>query len=43
MLEDDSELSGSDIKNPEQNTDQNTQEPIVTMEFTDNGRERFAT
>ncbi len=42
VLEDDSELSGSDIKNPEQNTDQNTQEPIVTMEFTDNGRERFA-
>ncbi len=42
VLEDDSELSGSDIKNPEQNTDPNTQEPIVTMEFTDNGRKRFA-
>ena len=42
VLEDDSELSGSDIKNPEQNTDQNTQEPIVTMEFSDEGREAFA-
>ncbi len=42
VLEDDSELSGSDIKNPEQNTDQRTQEPIVTMEFTDDGREAFA-
>ena len=42
VLEDDSELSGSDIKNPEQNTDPNTQEPIVTMEFTDDGRRRFA-
>ena len=42
VLEDDSELSGADIKNPEQNIDQNTQEPIVTMEFTDKGREAFA-
>ena len=42
VLEDDSELSGSDIKNPEQNFDPNTQEPIVTMEFTDDGRRRFA-
>jgi SecD/SecF fusion protein len=42
VLEDDSELSGSDIKNPEQNFDPNTNEPIVTMEFTDNGRKRFA-
>ena len=40
VLEDDSELSGSDIKNPEQNFDPNTQEPIVTMEFTDDGRRR---
>ena len=38
VLEDDSELSGSDIKNPEQNFDPNTNEPIVTFEFTDNGR-----
>ncbi len=42
VLEDDSELSGTDIKNPEQNVDQQTQEPIVTMEFTDKGREAFA-
>jgi SecD/SecF fusion protein len=43
VLEDDSELSGSDIKNPEQSTDQRTNEPIVTMEFTDKGRKAFAT
>jgi SecD/SecF fusion protein len=43
VIEDDSELSGSDIKNPEQNTDQQTQEPIVTMEFTEEGRKSFAT
>jgi len=42
VLEDDSELSGSDIENPEQSTDQRTQEPIVTMEFTDEGRAAFA-
>jgi len=42
VLEDDSELSGKDIKNPEQSFDQNTNEPIVTMEFTDTGREAFA-
>lgn len=42
VLEDDSELSGSDIESPEQNIDQNTQEPIVTMEFTDEGRQAFA-
>jgi SecD/SecF fusion protein len=42
VIEDDSELSGSDIKNPEQNTDQRTNEPIVTMEFSDDGRAAFA-
>jgi SecD/SecF fusion protein len=42
VIEDDSELSGSDIKNPEQNTDQRTNEPIVTMEFSDDGRKAFA-
>ncbi len=42
VIEDDSELSGSDIKNPEQNFDQRTNEPIVTMEFTDDGRKAFA-
>jgi SecD/SecF fusion protein len=42
VIEDDSELNGADIKNPEQNFDQTTQEPIVTMEFTDAGRKAFA-
>jgi preprotein translocase subunit SecD len=42
VLEDDTELSGSDIKNPEQNFDQRTQEPIVTMEYTDEGQKAFA-
>nr|MBA2631308.1 protein translocase subunit SecD [Thermoleophilaceae bacterium] len=42
VLEDDSELSGQDIKNPESNSDPNTNEPLVTMEFTDEGREAFA-
>ncbi len=42
VLEDDSELSGTDIKNPEQTFDPNTNAPIVTMEFTDEGREAFA-
>ncbi|MGH2803941.1 MAG: protein translocase subunit SecF, partial [Thermoleophilaceae bacterium] len=42
VLEDDSELSGEDIQNPEANTDPNTNAPLVTMEFTDEGREAFA-
>jgi SecD/SecF fusion protein len=42
VLEDDSELSGEDIKNPEANTDPNTNAPLVSMEFTDKGREAFA-
>jgi SecD/SecF fusion protein len=42
ILEDDSELSGEDIKNPEANTDPNTNAPLVSMEFTDEGREAFA-
>ncbi len=42
ILEDDSELSGDDIRNPEQNFDPQTQEPVVTFEFTDEGREAFA-
>src|SRR4051812_44325457 len=41
VLEDDSELSGSDITNPQQAFDQN-QAAIVTMEFTDKGRKAFA-
>ena len=42
VLEDDSELSGEDIRNPEANTDPNTSAPLVTMEFSDQGREAFA-
>jgi SecD/SecF fusion protein len=42
VIEDDSELSGKDIKNPEQQFDPNTNAPIVTMEFTDKGRQAFA-
>src|SRR5215208_6206912 len=42
VIEDDSELNGKEVKNPEQNFDPNTKEPLVTMEFTDRGREAFA-
>jgi SecD/SecF fusion protein len=42
VLEDDSELSGEDIRNPEAGTDPNTSEPLVSMEFSDEGREAFA-
>jgi SecD/SecF fusion protein len=42
VIEDDSELSGKEIKNPEQNFDPNTKAPLVTMEFTDKGRAAFA-
>ncbi|HZG49743.1 MAG TPA: protein translocase subunit SecD, partial [Thermoleophilaceae bacterium] len=42
VIEDDSELSGDDIRNPEQQFDPNTNAPVVTMEFSDAGREAFA-
>jgi len=42
VLEDDSELSGSDIKDPKQASDPQTSEPIVTFSFTDAGRKAFA-
>src|SRR3954453_13857833 len=42
VIEDDSELNGKEIKNPEQAFDPNTHEPLVNMEFTDKGREAFA-
>jgi SecD/SecF fusion protein len=42
VLEDDSELSGSEIKDPKQNTDPQTNEPIVSFSFTDTGRKAFA-
>jgi SecD/SecF fusion protein len=42
VLEDRPALSGSDIKDPEQNSDPNTNQPNVTFNFTDEGREQFA-
>jgi len=42
VLEDDSELSGSDITNPAQQIDPQLNQPVVTMEFTDQGRRAFA-
>jgi SecD/SecF fusion protein len=42
VIEDDSELTGSDIKDPKQSTDPRTNEPIVTFEFSDKGRRAFA-
>ncbi|MFL5780178.1 MAG: protein translocase subunit SecD [Thermoleophilaceae bacterium] len=42
VLEDDSELSGSDIRDPKQQSDPQTSEPIVTFQFTDAGRKAFA-
>jgi SecD/SecF fusion protein len=42
VLEDDSELSGSDIKDPKQAFDPRTNEPIVTFNFSDKGRKAFA-
>jgi SecD/SecF fusion protein len=41
VIHDNPALSGTDIKNPEQNFDQGTREPIVTFDFTDKGREAF--
>ena len=41
VIEDDSELSGGEVRNPEQNTDPQTNEPVVTMEFTDTGQRAF--
>ncbi len=42
VVEDDAELSGTDVRNPEQTSDAQTNEPIVTMEFTDRGKTAFA-
>jgi SecD/SecF fusion protein len=42
IVRDDPGLSGTDIKNPEQNFDQRSgNEPIVTFDFTDKGRRAF--
>jgi SecD/SecF fusion protein len=42
VIEDDSELSGSDVKDPKQSFDPRTNEPIVTFEFSGKGRKAFA-
>jgi SecD/SecF fusion protein len=43
VIEDNPALSGTDIKNPEQNFDQQAgNSPIVTFNFTDKGRKAFA-
>jgi SecD/SecF fusion protein len=42
VVEDDSELSGTDIKNPKLGTNSQTGAPNVTMEFTGKGRAAFA-
>jgi SecD/SecF fusion protein len=42
VIKDRPALSGSDITNPKQNFDPNTQEPNVTFDFTDKGRQEFS-
>jgi preprotein translocase subunit SecD len=42
VVEDDAELAGGEIKNPEQQLDPLTNEPIVTFGFNADGREAFA-
>jgi SecD/SecF fusion protein len=41
VLHDRPGLSGDEIENPEQNSDPTTNQPIVTFDFTDEGREAF--
>jgi len=41
VLEDHAALSGSDIKDPQQQTDQATNAPNVTFDFTDKGQKAF--
>jgi SecD/SecF fusion protein len=41
VLRDRPQLSGTDITNPEQNFDPNTNQPNVTFDFTDEGRAAF--
>ena len=43
VIRDRPEISGNDIRNPEQNFDQTNNQPIVTFDFTDEGRAAFAT
>jgi SecD/SecF fusion protein len=41
ILKDDPKLHGTDIKNPEQNTDSTTGQPTVTFDFTSSGRKKW--
>jgi SecD/SecF fusion protein len=41
VIEDDSELTGSDIKDPKQGFDPNTNAPNVSFDFTDRGKSAF--
>lgn len=41
ILKDDPGLLGRDIKNPEQNSNQNTGQPNVTFDFTSDGRKKW--
>src|SRR3954447_7546026 len=41
VMRDNPALSGTDITKPEQNFDQTTNAPIVTMDFTDKGKKAF--
>ena len=43
VLEDNAELTGSDINDPQQQTDPVTNAPNVTFDFTDKGRKAFQT
>jgi SecD/SecF fusion protein len=42
VLEDDAELTGAGIRDPKQQFDAQTDEPIVSFNFTDKGRKAFA-
>jgi SecD/SecF fusion protein len=41
VVRDNPELKGTDLRNPKQNYDPQTQAPIVTFEFSDKGRKAF--
>ena len=41
VVRDNPEVRGTDLKDPRQENDPTTREPIVTFRFTDNGRENF--
>ena len=43
VIRDRAELSGTDITNPEQSSDQTTSQPNVTFDFTDEGQQAFET